>query len=66
MKIENSLWTLESPIIISRMESLNASTATSMGIWPKNAKRRKRRKLENVSNVTKKDISQRTVKGSSQ
>jgi len=57
---------LESQTIISRTGSLNALTATSMGIWPKDAGRRKRRKLGNVSSATKKDISQRTVKRNSQ
>jgi len=32
MEGENNPWTLESPTIISRMGSLSASTATSMGI----------------------------------
>ena len=36
MKGKNSPWTLESLTIISRTESLSASTTTSMEIWPRN------------------------------
>jgi len=39
----------------SRIGSLSASTATNTAIWPKNARRRKRKKLESVSNVTKRN-----------
>ena len=39
----------------SRTESLSNLIATSMTIWPKNTGRRKRKKLESISNVTKKD-----------
>jgi len=49
------------------MGSLSASTATSMDTWQRNAKqRRKNKRPEHVLNVTKKDISQRTAKGSRQ
>jgi len=40
---------------ISKMGSLSASIATSIAIWPKNARRRKRKKQESISNVTKRD-----------
>ena len=39
---------------ISKIGSQSASIATNISIWPKNAGRRKRRKLGNVSNMTKK------------
>jgi len=39
---------------ISKTGSQSTSIATNMGIWPNNARRRKRRKLGNVSNTTKK------------
>ena len=49
------------------MESLSASTTTSMAIWPKNVGiRRKRKKPRSVSSATKKNTLWRTVKGSSQ
>ena len=66
MEGKNSPWTLESPTTISRMESQNALTVTSIAIQPRNVGRRKRKKQENVSSATKKDTLQRTVKGSSQ
>ena len=66
MEDEDSLWTLESPTIILRTESLSASTTTSIGIWPKNVERGKRRKLRNISNATKKGISPRIAKKSYQ
>ena len=57
MEGEISLWILESPMTISRTESLSASIATSMDIWKKNAdQRRKNIILGNVSNATKKGI----------
>jgi len=66
MEGEDSLWTLERVMTTSRIESLSALTITSMAIWPKNARRRKKKKLRSVSNATKKDTSQKTVKGNSQ
>ena len=48
------------------MENQSTSIATSMAIWPKNAGREKRRKLGNVSNVTKKGILLRIAKESNQ
>ena len=54
---EISPWILESPMTISKTESLSASIATSMDIWKKNAdQRRKNIILGNVSNATKKGI----------
>ena len=54
-------------MIISKMGSQSASTATSTAIWPKNVgTKRKKKKPEGVSSVTKKDTLQRTVKKSSQ
>ena len=53
-------------MIISRMEGLSTSTATSIGIWPKNARRGKRRKLRNISNATKKGTLSRIAKESNQ
>jgi len=50
------IWILERIITTSRIGSLSTSIATSMTIWPKNARRRKRKKPESVSNTTKKDI----------
>jgi len=50
-------WTLKSPTIISKMGSPNASTATSMATWQKNADWKGRNeKHEHVSNVTKRSI----------
>ena len=57
---------LERAMTTSRIESLSASIATSMGIQQKNTGTRKRKKPGSVSNVTKRDTLQRTVKGSSQ
>jgi len=46
---------LERVTTTSRTESLSASIATSTVIWPKNARRKKRKKQESVSNATKRD-----------
>jgi len=56
MEGKNSPWILERTMTISKTGSQSALIATNMGIWPKNAGRRKRRKLGNVSNATKKGI----------
>jgi len=40
---ENNPWTLERVMTTSRTESLSASIATNMTIWPKNTGRRKKR-----------------------
>ena len=61
---ENSPWILEKAITISKIRSQSASTAIDTGIWPKNAGRRKRRKLGNVSNATKKGTLPRIAKES--
>jgi len=63
MENKDNLWTLRSPMTTLKMGSPNASTATNIGIWQKNAdQRRKNTKLENVSNVKRKDILQRTAR----
>ena len=62
-----SPWTLESPTTTLKTKSLSALTATSMDTWPRNAdQERKNVKLENVSNMKKKGILQKTAKGSRQ
>ena len=67
MEGKDSLWTSKSPTRTSKMGNQNISTVTSMDIQKRNAgQRRKREKQENVSNVTKKDILPRIVKGSNQ
>jgi len=54
---KNNQWTLGSPMIISKMGSPSASTATSMAIWQKNANQKgKNKKHEHVSNVTRRGI----------
>jgi len=64
---KSSSWILERVVTTSKMGSQSASIATSIGIWQKNAgTRRKRKKPGSVSNATKRDTLQRTVKGSSQ
>jgi len=60
---EDNQWTLESPTRTLKMGSPSASTATNIGIWQKNAdRRRKNMKLGNVSNVKRKDILQETAR----
>ena len=57
MEEEDNQWILGSPMTISKTGSPNASTATSMDTWQKNAKQRRRNeKQEHVLNVTKKGI----------
>jgi len=56
MEDKNSPWTLERTMTISKIGSQSALIVTNIGIWPKNTGRRKRRKLGNVSNTTKKSI----------
>jgi len=52
---------------ISRMGSLSASIATSIGIWQRNAdQRRRNKKPGDALNVTRKDISPETAKESKQ
>ena len=54
---EDNQWTLESPMRTLKMGSLSTSTATSMDIWQRNAEQRRRNKrLEHASNMTRKDI----------
>ena len=65
--VEDSLWTLESPTRTSRMESLSASTATSMDTWQRSVNQRKRnKKHEHVSNVTRKGILPKIAKANRQ
>ena len=57
MEDEDNQWTLESPMIISKMGSPNASTATSMATWQKNANQKRRNeKHKYVSNATRRGI----------
>jgi len=65
MKEEDNQWILGNPMRISRTRSLNASIATSTGIWQRNAdQRRKNEKPEHALNVTRKDILPETAKES--
>jgi len=51
-------------MIISKMGSPSALTATSMAIWQKNAEQKKRnKKHEYVSNATRRGILPKIVKG---
>jgi len=57
MEGKDSPWTLKRVMTILKMGSLSASTAISMATWLKNVEiRRKRKKSESVSSVTKKGI----------
>jgi len=57
---------LERATTTSKTGNQSVLIATSTNIWLKNVgTRRKKRKLGSVSSVTKKDTSQRTVKGNS-
>ena len=52
-------------MITSKIESLSASTVTSIDIWQRNVKGiRKNKKLEHASNVTRKDILPKSTKES--
>ena len=65
MEEEDNRWILGSPMIISKMGSLSASTATSTDTWQRNAEqRRKNEKHERVLNVTRRDTLPRTAEGS--
>ena len=56
-------WTLGSPTTISKTENWSVSIVTSMVIWQRNAnQRRKNKKHELVSNVTRKNTLPRIVK----
>ena len=64
MEDKDNQWTLGSPMTISKTESPSASTATSMDTWQKNAERkRKNEKHKHVSNVTRRNILPKIVKG---
>ena len=57
MVVEGNQWILESPMIISKTGSPNASTATSMDTWQRNANQKRRNeKHERVSNTTRRGI----------
>jgi len=63
MEDEDNQWTLGSPMIISKMGSPSASTATSMATWQKNAKQKRRNeKHKHVSNVIRRGILPKIVK----
>ena len=65
MEEEDNLWTLESPMITSKTGSLNASIATSMDTWQRNADwKGKNRKQEHVSNAKRKGTLPKTAKES--
>ena len=65
MEEEDNQWILGSPMTISKMESLNASTATSTDTWQRNAEQRRRNeKHERVLNAIRRGILPKTAKGS--
>jgi len=58
---------LERPTRTLKMESLSASTTTSMDIWQINAEQKRRNKrLEHASNATGKDILPKITKRNKQ
>ena len=64
---EDNPWTLGSLMRTSKTGSPSASTATNIVIWQRNAdQRRKNRKREPVSNVTRKSTSPKITKESRQ
>jgi len=66
MEGKDSPWTLKRVMTILKMGSLSASTAISMATWLKNVEiRRKRKKSESVSSVTKKGTLREIVKENS-
>ena len=67
MEEENNQWILESPMIISRMGSSSALIATSMVIWQRNAKQKRRNeKHEYASNATRRGILLESAKANRQ
>ena len=65
MVVEDSQWTLESPMTISKTGSLSASIAISMDTWQRNAdQKRRNEKHECVLNATRRDTLLRTAKRS--
>ena len=63
MVVEDSQWTLESPMTISKTGSLSASIAISMDTWKRNADQiRRNEKHEYVLNVTRRGTLPKTVK----
>ena len=66
MEKEDNPQILGNPMKTSKMGSPSTSIATSTDIWQRNAdQRRRNEKHELVSNVTKKGILPKTVKGNS-
>jgi len=65
MEEEDNQWILGSPMTISKTGSPNASTATSMDTWQKNAEqKRKNEKHEHVLNATRRGTLPKIVKRS--
>ncbi len=57
-------WTLKSPTRTLKTGSLSVSTTTSIDIWQRNARQRRRNeKSKHASNVTKKDTLLKITKG---
>ena len=60
---EDNQWILESPMTISKTESLSASIITSMDIWQRNAEwKRRNERHKHVLNVTRRGTLPKTVK----
>ena len=67
MEEEDNQWILGSPMTISKMRSLSASTATSTDIWQRNAKQKRRNeKHEYASNATRRGILLESAKANRQ
>ena len=65
MEEEDNQWILGSPTTISRTGSLSTSIATSMDIWQRNAKQKRRNERhECVLNATRRGTLPKTVKES--
>ena len=65
MEEEDNQWISGSPTRISKIGSLNVSTATSTNTWQRNAEQRKKNeKHEHVLNATRRDILPRTAEES--
>jgi len=67
MEEEDNQWILESPTIISKMESPSTSIATNTDTWQRNAEQRRKNKRPGyASNTTRKNTLQKTAKKSKQ
>jgi len=65
MEEEDNQWILESPTIISKMESPSTSIATNTDTWQRNAEQRRKNKRPGyASNMTRKNTLQKTAKKS--